>query len=77
MAKSETRLEHLPLLYGVAQDVAGGPESDEGNSHLQQDSLGNVAMHVVAEFVRQHGFDFIVGVIVQERVGNDDAARFA
>jgi hypothetical protein len=31
-------------------------------------------MHVMPEFVREHGFDFVVGIIVQQSVGENDAA---
>ena len=33
----------------------------------------NVAMHVVPEFVRQHGFNLVGAVIVEQRVGENDA----
>ena len=34
-------------------------------------------MHVVPEFVSQHGFDFVVGIVVEQGVGENDAAGCA
>ena len=34
-------------------------------------------MHVVAEFVREYRFDFVIGIVVEQGVGKDDAAGCA
>ena len=36
-----------------------------------------MAVHVVTEFVGQNGFDFIGGIVRQQGVGENDAARVA
>ena len=69
-------LEHV-LIDRVVQRPVGGPESEERDACLHEDALQDVPMHVVSEFVREHGLDFISRIVVEQGVGQNDAARVA
>src|ERR1019366_162674 len=66
-------LEHVAPLHGVAQNFVGQPEAEERDSRLHNNALQNVAVHVMPEFVREHSFDFVVRIVVQQGVGENDA----
>ena len=50
------------------------PEPEQRDSRLDEDTFQNVPVHVMPEFVRENGFDFVVGIIIQQSVGENDAA---
>ena len=66
-------LEHV-LVHRVMQHPVRRPETEERDRRLHENALQNVAMHVVSEFVGQHRFDLFRRVVVEQRVGQNDAA---
>ena len=73
--KIRHRLKHVPALDGIIQHFARQVESEKGNYGLHENALQNMAMDVMPEFVRQHGLNLVVGVVVEQSVGEDDATR--
>ena len=57
-----------------AQHQVCEPEAQERNADLHQDPRPHVAPHVMPQLMRQHRLDFVVGVALEERVGENDAA---
>src|SRR5271165_1358489 len=72
----KSRIEHRkPVLRDhKTKHLIDQPEPEERNPYLREDALQNVAMNVVSEFVGEDGLDFVVGVVIEKRVGENDAA---
>ena len=69
--------EHVSLVNGELKHPVGGPEPYQRNSALHHDALDDVSMNMVAKLVREHSFDFIFAVVLQQGVCKDDAPRIA
>ncbi len=65
------------MIDRVVQYEICQPESEQRNPRLHENAFKNVLVHVMAEFMGQHRFDLFRGVIVEESVGQNDAARAA
>ena len=52
-------LEHVQAIHRVVQDPVRRPEAHERDSRLHQNALENMAVHMVAEFVRQNRLNFV------------------
>ncbi len=52
-------------------------EAREDQRALEDNPLPDIAVHVMRELVREDDFDFLVGVLGQHRVGDEDAPRGA
>ncbi len=47
------------MVDGVVKHPVRRPETEERDSRLHENTLQDMAMHMMPEFVRQHGFDFV------------------
>ena len=61
----------------IVENQIGRPESDERDACLHQDALEDMPVNVMPEFVGQNGFNFIGGVVGQQRVGQNNPASVA
>ena len=62
---------------GVVQGPIRRPKSEQRNPGLHQDALENMPVYVMTELVRQHGFNLVGRVAVEQSVGENDAPRVA
>src|SRR5215467_5519492 len=53
------------------------PEADKRDSCLHENALENVAMYMMAQFVRQHRFNLIGCVVIQKRVRQNNSPSAA
>ena len=63
----------MTLVNRVVQDCTGSPETDECHHCLHSDALQNMPVDVVPQLVSEHRFNLVIGIILQQRVGQDDA----
>src|SRR6202049_2313247 len=65
------------MVYRVVKHPVRRPETKQSNCSLHKNALQNVAPHVMPKFVGQYRFDLVRSVVVEQGVGEDDAASRA
>jgi len=70
-------LRAIPIRKWFSQNGLHHPEASKRDHCLHRDTFQNVIVNVVSEFVGQHCFDLVIGVIREQGIGQHDASGLA